>query len=66
MTGSNNYLVRAEFADCAVWRDALGNAEPLLAFASTGDCLDAPEHVPAGAMRANKYGPMAQYASRIY
>ena len=65
MTGSNNYLVRAGFSECETWRQALGNAAPLLWVADTGYCLDAPEHVPAGGMRSsNLGGPIGQVATR--
>lgn len=56
-------LVRYPYSDADTLRDALGNAEQLLACATSGH-LDAPEHVPAGAMRATSYGAAVVYASR--
>lgn len=50
MTGSKNTVVRKDFSEDSEWRDTLGNKEPLLAFATTGYCLDAPERIPAGSM----------------
>lgn len=48
MTGSKNTVVRKGFSEDSEWRDALGNTVPLLAFATTGYCIDAPERIPAG------------------
>jgi hypothetical protein len=59
-----NVGVRAEYSEEAVWRDALGRAEPLLVFASREPHLDAPEILPAGGMRATKYGPRCSPAWR--
>jgi hypothetical protein len=51
--------VRRGFTEEDVWRDALGNAEPLRVFVTDG-ALDAPEHLPAGSMRSMKHGPYAE------
>lgn len=52
MTGSTHYIVRHGFSECDVWRKAMGQTAPLLAVADSGYCLDAPDNMPAGAMRA--------------
>lgn len=65
MTGESRYLVRHEFTESATWRDALGNAAQLLAFADQGYCLDAPEYVPAGGMQSGEKWVSAQFASRF-
>lgn len=67
MTGSTNYLVRPGFTQEAIWRDALGNSAPLLIAADTGECLDAPEYVPAGSMVSSRiagYKAFATFAGR--
>jgi len=64
MTGEKSYLVRYGFSESDQWRNALGNSAPLLFCADAGYCLDAPTHIPAGAMQSNKYGPMGQTACR--
>ena len=61
---SHNVGVRAEYSEESVWRDALGRAEPLLVCASREPHLDAPEILPAGSMRATKYGPRVSPAWR--
>lgn len=43
--------VRAPFTEEGTYRDALGRAEPLRVFVADGP-LDAPEWMPAGAMRS--------------
>ena len=58
------YHARDGFTDQDVWRAALGDAEPLRPFASTDGPIDAPEWLPAGAMRANPYGPQALAVNR--
>jgi len=50
-------LVRDGFTELDIWRDALGRAVPLHACSMAGGFLDAPEWLPAGAMRATSYGP---------
>ena len=57
-------LVRWQYSDDATLRQAMGNAEELLAFACSGP-IDAPEFVPAGGSQSSKHGPMQQYASRF-
>ena len=47
-TGEKNTVVRRPFTQEAEWRGALSGKEPLLVFATTGYCIDAPEHLPAG------------------
>lgn len=42
-------IVRDGFTEQDTWRKALGDSEPLLAFASFGP-LDAPDVMPAGSM----------------
>jgi hypothetical protein len=64
MTGKRNYLVRREFSECVEWREALGNAAPLLAMASTGYCLDATQRIPAGSHRSSKHGPSGETVLR--
>lgn len=44
-------IVRDGFTEQDTWRKALGDSEPLLAFASFGP-LDAPDTMPAGGMRS--------------
>lgn len=63
MSYPRRILVRAAFSEEAVWRKALGPAEPLLIFAAYGP-LDAPEYVPAGAMVSRQLGPCAALVSR--
>jgi hypothetical protein len=41
-------LVRAEYSECRVWRQALGNDACLHPFVTDGN-LDAPERIPSGA-----------------
>lgn len=53
----HNVGVRAEYSEESIWRAALGPAASLLVFASREPHLDAPEILPAGSMRASKYGP---------
>lgn len=48
MTGCKNTVVRGGFSEDNEWREALGNGALLLAYATTGYCLDAPERIPAG------------------
>lgn len=48
MTGCKNTVVRGGFSEDSEWREALGNGAMLLAYATTGYCLDAPERIPAG------------------
>ena len=67
MTGNKNYLVRYGFSESDVWLNALGNSSPLLANADSGYCIDAPTHIPAGAMQSSNYGPMNQtYCRNIW
>lgn len=40
-------LVRHQYSEEAVWRETLGNSEPLYCFSIHGECLDAPENMPA-------------------
>ena len=56
-------LVRFPFAEDAIWRPALGQFEPLLAAATFGP-IDAPENLPAGAMRASVRGPIPIISNR--
>jgi hypothetical protein len=64
MTGQYSYLVRADFTECAVWREAMGNEARLLMFADRGYCIDAPEFVPGGGMRSSDYGPLEILGTR--
>lgn len=57
-------LVRPGFSEQDIWRDALGNNEPLRPFASFEMHLDAPDIIPAGSMRSWKYGPRQSPAWR--
>ena len=50
-------LVRRGFSEQDTWRDALGPQEPLHVFSILGQTLDAPELLPAGALRSTQYGP---------
>lgn len=52
MTNPRPVIVRPGYTEQDTWRAALGNAEPLRVFAAIGDCIDAPDVMPAGAMRA--------------
>lgn len=56
MTGSKNTVVRGGFSEDSEWRQALGNGAMLLAYATTGYCIDAPERIPAGSS-LNGYKP---------
>ena len=56
--------VREGFAEQDIWRASLGDAEPLLLFASADGPLDAPEWIPTGAMRASSYGPQSLAVNR--
>lgn len=49
-------LVRQGFTDQDTWRETLGNLEPLHCFALLGECIDAPNVIPAGGMRSGQYG----------
>jgi hypothetical protein len=52
--------VRSAFAEEAVYREALGRAEPLRVAVIDGP-LDAPEWIPAGGTKgANSHGAVAQ------
>ena len=57
-------LVRSGFTEQDTWRDALGNSAPLRPFALIGECIDAPEILPAGGMRSSTYGPRQSPAWR--
>lgn len=58
-------LVRAGYTECDTWREALGPNEPLLACADKSGALDAPDWLPAGAMKASKLcGPTAAVSPR--
>lgn len=61
-----NVVVKSDWSECAVWRKALGNSEPLLAMAVAGECMDAPEYLPGGSMRASKIGAFGSVALRHY
>lgn len=52
-------VVRHDFAECATYRPALPGCVPLFALSIDGP-LDAPENMPAGSMRASKYGPFGE------
>jgi len=52
-------LVRPGYTEQDVWRAALGNYEPLRAFATLSGDLDAPLVLPAGSTRATQLcGPL--------
>ena len=57
-------LVRDGFTEIDTWRGALGTFVPLHACSMVGGFLDAPEWLPAGAMRSTIYGPTGIAASR--
>lgn len=57
--------VRPGYRDEDTWRAALGPSEPLRCFAALEPTLDAPETLPAGAMRSSAYGPHQLAASRF-
>jgi len=59
MTGNKNYCVRHEFSESAIYRDALGMSAPLLAFADTGYCIDAPDTMPNGCHAARSCDSVA-------
>jgi hypothetical protein len=52
-TGAGRVYVRREFSDEAVWRDALGNGEPLYVHSCTDTPPDAPEYLAAGSTLAD-------------
>jgi hypothetical protein len=52
-----NVVVRESHGECATWRQIFGPTARLLAFAVAGECLDAPEQIPAGSSRSTSYGP---------
>lgn len=56
-------IVREGFTEQDTWRKALGDSEPLLAFASYGP-LDAPDTMPAGSVRSGSGGPQMRDAFR--
>ena len=59
-------LVRKEFTQEAIWRDALGNSEPLLTHADYVDCLDAPHWIPAGSTKPmHKFTPAFRSVSTV-
>jgi hypothetical protein len=45
---ARRYLVRAGFSQEDTWREALGESAELLVHAACGECLDAPDWIPAG------------------
>lgn len=55
-TNPHGVLVRKGFTEQDVWRDALGQFEPLLVFATPENQMDAPTYSPAGAMESSRYG----------
>ena len=57
-------LVREGYSEQDVWRDTLGRAVPLHVRSMAGGFLDAPEWIPAGAMRASPYGPHSLAVNR--
>lgn len=58
--------VRKEFTEEIVWRQVLGNSEPLLTHADKTDCLDAPDFIPAGSTRhIYKFTPAFRAVSTI-
>ena len=56
-------IVRDGFTEQDTWRKALGDAAPLLAFASYGP-LDAPDIMPAGSVCFGLGGPQLRDAFR--
>lgn len=57
--GPRRVSVRWGYGDEAIWREALGRADPLHVASTTGP-LDAPDNMPAGAVRALPSGKPAQ------
>ena len=57
-------LVREGFTEQDTWRRALGDAAPLRVFALLGGALDAPDVLPAGALRSSARGPQQTPAWR--
>lgn len=47
---SNTTIVRQEFSQTAVWGSALGPGVACLGQAVSGECIDAPDVILAGAM----------------
>lgn len=64
MKSALRVLVRYGFSDENIWRDALGNTAQLFVCSIDGP-LDAPEHMPAGAMKScGTYPSRQQTAGR--
>ena len=57
-------LVRPGYSEQDIWRDVLGNNEPLRPFAALEGNIDAPDIFPAGSMRSWRYGPRQSPAWR--
>jgi hypothetical protein len=49
-------IVRQGYTEQDIWRDALGNSEPLHCFSVVGGIIDAPNVIPAGSMKSSQYG----------
>lgn len=58
---STRVQVRGGFTEESIWRDVLGDSEPLPLFVTFGP-LDAPDTMPAGSMRSipRQYGGASQ------
>lgn len=55
---SKSTFVRREFSEEAVWREALGNREPLLVFSVQSEALDAPDWIPTGGCHSQLWKSM--------
>jgi len=57
-TESPRVTVRHEYSEESIWRDALGNSEPLLVAVTHGP-LDAPQWMPGGSMSSHRIESIA-------
>lgn len=49
-------IVRQGYTEQDVWREVLGQSEPLHCFSIVGGIIDAPNVIPAGSMKSSPHG----------
>ena len=65
MSGIKRVSVRKDYSEETVWREALGNSEPLLVYSAMEATLDAPDFIASGSTVADSYvTAMARKVSR--